>query len=67
MKRQKRNKTDRAYNRGYTIGVYGKSRDMCPFFDKESRQAWLSGWRDGRADNWDGMTGTAGVARAPIV
>ncbi|MEG0243514.1 MAG: ribosome modulation factor, partial [Pseudomonas sp.] len=27
------------------------------------RQAWINGWREGRGDNWDGMTGTAGIHR----
>jgi hypothetical protein len=26
-------------------------------------QAWINGWREGRGDNWDGMTGTAGIHR----
>lgn len=67
MKRQKRSKTDRAYNRGYHAGVYGKSKDLCPFQEPEYRQAWLSGWRTGREDQWDGMVGTAGVSKAPVV
>jgi hypothetical protein len=24
---------------------------------------WINGWREGRGDNWDGMTGTAGIHR----
>jgi ribosome modulation factor len=27
------------------------------------RQAWINGWREGRGDNWAGMTGTAGIHR----
>ena len=65
MKRPKRSKTNRAFTRGYQVGVHGKSRDLCPFQDTEYRQAWLSGWRAGREDNWDGLIGTAGVGRAP--
>lgn len=63
MKRQKREKTDRAFARGYQCGLHGKSRDLCPFHDEPSRQSWLSGWRTGREDNWDGYIGTAGVCR----
>jgi len=65
MKRQKRSKTDRAFNRGYHSGIHGKSRDLCPFHDRDHRQAWLSGWRAGREDNWDGMVGAAGIGRVP--
>ena len=35
-----------------------------PALIRESvRQAWINGWREGRGDNWDGMTGTAGIHR----
>ena len=62
MRRQKRDKNDRAFARGYQLGVHGKSKELCPFQENETRQAWLSGWRTGRGDNWDGFVGTAGVA-----
>lgn len=65
MKRQKRDPKHRAFARGYHMGIHGKSRDLCPFNDIEKRQAWLNGWRDGREDNWSGLTGTAGVSRYP--
>jgi ribosome modulation factor len=63
MKRHKRSKSTRAFAKGYLTGVHGKSKDLCPHQDFEYRQAWLSGWRNGREDNWDGYTGTAGVGR----
>ncbi len=62
MRRQKRDKHDRAFARGYQLGVHGKSKDLCPYQDTDTRQSWLSGWRTGREDNWDGFIGTAGVA-----
>lgn len=65
MRRQKRDKSDRAFTRGYQVGVHGKSKELCPYHALEVRQAWLSGWRTGRGDNWDGFVGTAGVARSP--
>ena len=64
MRRQKRQKSNRAFTRGYQCGVDGKSRDICPFHDEESRLAWVAGWRTGREDNWDGFVGTAGVSSA---
>jgi ribosome modulation factor len=63
MRRQKRDKSDRAFTRGYQIGVNGKSKELCPYEDQASRQSWLGGWRKGREDQWDGYTGTAGVSR----
>ena len=63
MKRQKRNKSDRAYIKGYQTGVFGRSKDMCPHESPRTRQSWLTGWREGRCDKRDGMTGISGVHR----
>lgn len=63
MKRLKRDPLERAFLRGYQYGVHGKSRELCPFTLPAVRQAWINGWREGRGDNWDGMTGTAGIQR----
>jgi len=66
MKRQKRDKTSRAYSRGYQAGLQGRSRDLCPFGDISSRSSWLNGWREGRADQWAGMTGVSGIHRVLV-
>jgi ribosome modulation factor len=66
MKRHKRDKEDRAFARGYHIGVSGKSKELNPYGDEGSKQTWLSGWRQGREDNWDGYIGAAGVSRVEI-
>ncbi|HCP56103.1 MULTISPECIES: ribosome modulation factor [Pseudomonas] len=63
MRRLKRDPSEKAFLRGYQYGVHGKSRELCPFTNPSVRQAWLNGWREGRGDNWDGMTGTAGIHR----
>ncbi len=63
MRRQKRTRSNRAFTRGYQAGIHGKSKSLCPFQNGEARQSWLSGWRVGREDNWDGFVGTAGVCR----
>lgn len=63
MRRLKRNPLTRAFVRGYQNGLTGKSKDCCPFNTTSSRQAWLNGWREGRGDQWDGLTGTAGLHR----
>ncbi len=63
MRRQKRDRSDRAFTRGYRSGVHGKSRELCPYHEDEPKQNWLNGWRTGREDNWDGFVGTAGVSK----
>ncbi len=61
MKRVKRDKSNRAYTRGYHAGLQGKSRDGCPYTDLSTRQFWLTGWRDGRSDNWAGFNGVSAL------
>lgn len=56
MKRQKRNLQERAYQRGYLAGIDGRHQDLCPHVDSNMRNQWLSGWREGRLDNWNGLT-----------
>ncbi len=63
MRRLKRDPLERAFLRGYQNGITGKSRDLCLFTHPTTRQSWLNGWREGRGDNWDGLTGTAGLQR----
>ncbi|MEE3170379.1 MAG: ribosome modulation factor [Pseudomonadota bacterium] len=63
MKRQKRDMYARAFKRGYLAGVSGKSKDSCPIEQAEIRQEWLNGWREGRTDQWEGMTGVSGIHR----
>ncbi len=66
MKRQKRDMYARAFKRGYQAGVSGKSKDSCPLDHPEFRHEWLSGWREGRTDNWEGMTGVSGIHRIAV-
>ncbi len=61
MRRQKRDMNDRAFHRGYQAGLDGKSLESCPHEAAQARQFWISGWREGRSDNWDGYTGVSGV------
>ena len=61
MRRRKRDMSTRAYDRGYQAGLSGRSIDFCPHEVEEQRQSWLSGWREGRCDQWDGLTGVSGV------
>lgn len=61
MKRQKRDRTNRAYTRGYHAGLHGKSQDLCPFDALISRASWINGWREGRTDHINGYVGVASV------
>jgi ribosome modulation factor len=63
MKRQKRDKSERAFVRGYQLGFSGKSRDLCPHDSEGLRQSWLSGWREGRTDQWEGSVGMSALQR----
>lgn len=63
MKRQKRDKMERAYQKGYMAGVEGKSKTLCPKDEGPEHQQWINGWREGRGDNWDGFTGVSGIHR----
>jgi len=63
MRRQKRDLASRAFRRGYLAGVSGRSSESCPHESDSQRQQWLSGWREGRSDHWDGLTGVSGVHR----
>ncbi|PCK02239.1 MAG: ribosome modulation factor [Alteromonadaceae bacterium] len=63
MKRQKRNVSSRAQARGYQAGMAGKSRSLCPHDTGDARHIWLTGWRVGREDNWDGFNTQAQIQR----
>ncbi|MCP5208847.1 MAG: ribosome modulation factor [Hahellaceae bacterium] len=67
MRRQKRDLSQRAYKRGYQAGVSGRSKDICPTGSEALRQEWISGWRDGRVDNWDGLKGVSGIHKVAAV
>ncbi|MFL0799764.1 MAG: ribosome modulation factor [Agarilytica sp.] len=63
MKRQKRTGSDLALSRGYQAGMVGKSRNLCPHESGEARHMWLTGWRSGRQDQWDGFNTLAQVQK----
>ncbi|WP_076719385.1 ribosome modulation factor [Motiliproteus sp. MSK22-1] len=67
MKRQKRDLTSRAYQRGYRVGLAGKSKELCPSNTTESTHHWLTGWRQGRSDFWDGYQGVSSIHCAPNI
>lgn len=63
MKRQKRDRRERAYQKGYLAGLEGRSKTLCPSGIPELHQEWMNGWREGRSDQWDGLTGVRGIHR----
>ncbi len=63
MKKHKRDINERVFQRGYRIGLAGKSADLCPYEKGEIRFQWITGWRQGRTDQWDGLTGVNNIAR----
>ena len=56
MKRFKRNRIQRAFEKGYQLGLSGRSRENCPFLIGLARSKWLEGWREGRNDWREGLT-----------
>ncbi|SFX00821.1 ribosome modulation factor [Marinospirillum alkaliphilum] len=67
MKRQKRDRANRVYTRGYQAGLAGQSREKCPTQQEDLRTSWLSGWREGREDMWSGMRGVSAIHKNPAV
>lgn len=63
MKRQKRSPLDRAYSKGYQAGISGRSKSGCPHEEQIARQTWLTGWREGREDHWNGMNDAASAQK----
>ncbi|QIZ76572.1 ribosome modulation factor [Ferrimonas lipolytica] len=46
MKRQKRDKMERAFARGYQAGLTGRSKELCPYQSVDVKMQWLGGWRE---------------------
>ncbi|MGL4455761.1 MAG: ribosome modulation factor [Plesiomonas sp.] len=46
MKRQKRDRLERAHSRGYFAGLEGRSKELCPYQTLDARSHWLGGWRE---------------------
>ncbi|GLX84477.1 ribosome modulation factor [Thalassotalea loyana] len=55
MKRQKRDRLDRAFSNGYQAGVSGRSRDNCPYQNTDAKSEWLGGWREAMHDKNMGL------------
>ncbi len=55
MKRQKRDRSERAHSQGYKAGLSGKHKDACPYQNLETRMNWLGGWREANQDRSLGL------------
>lgn len=50
MKRQKRNRFERAHSKGFTAGICGKPSEACPFNTTDIKEQWLGGWREAKEE-----------------
>ena len=66
MRRQKRDMSERAFSKGSQAGSSGRHKETCPHENGDTRQQWLTGWREGRTDQWDGLTGVSGIHKLEI-
>lgn len=46
MKRQKRDRCERAHHQGFKAGMAGRSVENCPYNRPDIRGFWLGGWRE---------------------
>ena len=56
MKRLKRNRIQRAFDKGYQLGRAGRSKENCPCLPGVPRRKGLDGWRHARHDWREGLT-----------
>ncbi len=59
MKSYKRSHADKAFSKGYQAAASGKSWSACPYESINAKQLWMSGWREGRQDQWNGFNSFA--------
>jgi ribosome modulation factor len=55
MKRQKRDRLERAQSQGYKAGLNGRSSETCPYQQTDAKSYWLGGWRDAKGDIESGL------------
>ena len=55
MKRQKRDRLERAHAQGYRAGVTGRSKEICPYQSLDTRSQWPGGWREAIEDRSVGL------------
>ncbi len=53
MKKQKRDRVERAFNSGFKAGIRGRSGEQCPYESLlDLRSTWFNGWREGRGQQF---------------
>ena len=55
MRRQKRDRLGRAFSNGYQAGLFGRTKDNCPYQNTDARSEWLGGWREAISDRNMGL------------
>lgn len=55
MRRQKRDRLDRAHSNGYQAGIIGKNKENCPYQNRNAKSEWLGGWREAVTDRSMGL------------
>jgi ribosome modulation factor len=55
MKRQKRDRLERAHAQGYKAAVIGRSKELCPYQNLDARSQWLGGYREAMEDKSGGL------------
>lgn len=56
MRRQKRDRLDRAHTKGYNAGLAGRSRENCPYSSGDAKSQWLGGWREAMHERSSGLS-----------
>jgi ribosome modulation factor len=67
MKRQKRERDELLFSRGFNAGLSGRSQELCPYQDINLRQHWMAGWREGRSNQHDGLRGVSALHVVPRI
>ena len=55
MRRQKRDRLDRAHSNGYQAGIAGRTKEICPYNNTDAKSEWLGGWREAMTDRSMGL------------
>lgn len=65
-KRSKRDRSTRAFQKGYQAGLIGRSQEKCPHQEAAVRNSWIEGWNEGHQDQADGAVAIGGLHKRPI-
>jgi len=55
MNRQKRDRKQRAFSKGFQAGIHQQSRDNCPYQNVNQKEQWLGGWREACERSAEGL------------